>query len=103
MLSSLRASLALMSRRERFTYFLLIASKVLSSFLDLAGIAVIGLLVGLGSASLSHGNSFSIAGMTFPAPTPETFAALAIFVLVLFEGKRCAGDFAAANEKSLNR
>lgn len=87
MLASIRSSLSLLSRRERATYYFLIACKVLSSFLDLLGIASIGVLVGLASTTLTPDRPLVVLGLEFPTPTSSTLAALAVFVLALFVSK----------------
>jgi ATP-binding cassette subfamily C protein len=87
MLASIRSSLSLLSRRERATYYFLIACKVLSSFLDLLGIASIGVLVGLASTTLTPDRPLVVLGLEFPTPTSGTLAALAVFVLALFVAK----------------
>ncbi len=87
MLASVRASLSLLSGRQRATYFFLIGTKVLSSFLDLLGIAVIGLLVGLATTSLTSGHPFVVLGFTLPTMTATTLVAIAAFALVLFLAK----------------
>ncbi len=87
MLLSIRASLALLSRRERATYYFLIACKVLSSLLDLLGIASIGVLVGLASTTLASERSLVVLGLTFPTPTSGMIVGLAVVVLGLFIAK----------------
>lgn len=84
MKNTIRLTLASLTRRQRFIYFLLVALKALSSLLDVAGIALIAILTGLAATSLDKTQPLVIAGLTFPAVTQEMLFVLVISVLAVF-------------------
>ena len=91
MLNAYRRTLRLLEPRERRTYYVLIVIKIFSSFLDLLGIATIGLLVGLATSSFTGGKPVSVLGLTLPKMETETLLGLAGAALVLFIGKGTLG------------
>ena len=87
MLKSLRLSLSFLTRRQRFIYFALVSMRALTGILDVAGIALIGLISGIAAASIDPSQPLTILGFTLPQLTPETLIWLVIAVLVVFVGK----------------
>jgi ATP-binding cassette subfamily C protein len=86
-LKSLRISLSFLSRRERIKYFLLVSVRALTGILDVAGIALIGLISGIAAASLDPTQPLTILGFTMPQLTGETLLGLVLSVLIVFVGK----------------
>lgn len=68
----------------RRRYYLTIGARLVSSLLDLGGVIAIGILVGLGSASLSATKGTVILGIPFPTVTPELIAGFGLIALVFF-------------------
>ena len=60
-------TLGFMSRRERFVYFTLVALRALTGILDIAGIALIGLISGIAASSIDPSQPLTILGWTLPA------------------------------------
>jgi ABC-type multidrug transport system fused ATPase/permease subunit len=83
-LRAIRKSLAVLSLRQRVIYFTLVAVKALSSLLDVAGIALIGLLAGLAASNLDPTKPLVILGLALPAVSQETLVLLVVLVLVVF-------------------
>jgi ATP-binding cassette subfamily C protein len=65
-------------------YFILITSRALSGLLDVAGIALIGLIAGLAATNLDPNKPLVIAGITLPPVTENTLVWLVIAVLAVF-------------------
>lgn len=87
MLDSIKASLRLMTRRERVTYFVLVFFKSLSGLLDVAGIALIGILAGLAATSLDPNQPLVIFGFSLPQVSQQTLVVLVLVVLGIFAFK----------------
>jgi ABC-type multidrug transport system fused ATPase/permease subunit len=87
MLHSIKASLRLMAARERFTYFVLVFFRSLSGLLDVAGIALIGLLAGLAATSLDSSKPLVVFGFTLPQVSQEALVVLVLVVLAVFAVK----------------
>jgi ABC-type multidrug transport system fused ATPase/permease subunit len=87
MLDSLKASLGFMTLRERFTYFVLVFFKSLSGLLDVAGIALIGVLAGLAATSLDSGTPLVVFGFSLPQVSQQTLVILVLIVLGVFAVK----------------
>jgi ABC-type multidrug transport system fused ATPase/permease subunit len=80
-------TLGFMSRRERLVYFTLVALRALTGILDIAGIALIGLISGIAASSIDPNQPLTILGYTIPAFNPEMMVWLVSIVLVVFVGK----------------
>lgn len=87
MLDSIKASLGFMTPRERVTYFFLVFFKSLSGLLDVAGIALIGVLAGLAATSLDSNTPLVVFGFTLPQVTQQTLVILVLVVLGVFAVK----------------
>lgn len=84
MFSGLSEALRYISRKQRFTYFFLVSLRALTGILDVAGIALIGIIAGLASSSFGNSAPLVIFGYSLPKVTPELLLALVVLVLVLF-------------------
>ena len=84
MLDSIKVSLSLMTARERVTFFVLVFFRSLSGLLDVAGIALIGILAGLAATSLDPNKPLVIFGFTLPQVSQETLVVLVLVVLGVF-------------------
>lgn len=73
-----------MSPRQRFYYFTLMGLRAFSSVLDVAGIALIGLLAGLAATSLDSNKPLVIFGFELPTVNQQTLVILVFGVLVIF-------------------
>ncbi len=87
MLDAIKASLGLMTTRERVTYFVLVFFRSLSGLLDVVGIALIGVLAGLAATSLSSSSPLVVFGFTLPHVSQETLVILVLVVLAVFAVK----------------
>lgn len=87
MLDSIKASLRLMTARERVTFFVLVFFRSLSGLLDVAGIALIGLLAGLAATSLDPNEPLVVFGISLPQVSQETLVVLVLVVLAVFAVK----------------
>jgi ABC-type multidrug transport system fused ATPase/permease subunit len=87
MLDSIKASLRLMAARERVTYFVLVFFRSLSGLLDVAGIALIGILAGLAATSLDPNTPLVIFGLSLPQVSQEALVVLVLVVLAVFAVK----------------
>ena len=76
-----------MSPRQRFFYFFLMGMRAISSVLDVAGIALIGLLAGLAATSLDPKKPLIIFGIELPTVDQQTLVILVFVVLVIFAVK----------------
>lgn len=73
-----------MRASDRIKYFLLVISRALSGLLDVAGIALIGLIAGLAATNLDPAKPLVIAGFTFPPVTESMLLVLVVSVLIIF-------------------
>lgn len=73
-----------MRASDRIKYFLLVFSRALSGLLDVAGIALIGLIAGLAATNLDPAKPLVIAGFTFPPVTESMLLVLVVSVLIIF-------------------
>jgi ATP-binding cassette, subfamily B, bacterial PglK len=64
MLQTVKTSLRLLTRRQRIGYLLLLATRVLVNFLDIAGVAVVGLLGAAGASGFLGNREASFFGIT---------------------------------------
>jgi len=87
MLDSIKVSLSLMTARERVTYFVLVFFRSISGLLDIAGIALIGVLAGLAATSLDPNKPLVIFGFSLPQVSQETLVVLVLVVLGVFAVK----------------
>lgn len=87
MLRGVRTALSFMSRRERTVYFFLLSIRALSGFLDVLGIALIGLLAGLAATSLDPAKPLVVLGITVPIADQRTLLILVLVVLFVFAVK----------------
>ena len=87
MLDSIRVSLSLMTAKERVTYFVLVFFRSISGLLDIAGIALIGVLAGLAATSLDPNKPLVIFGFSLPQVSQETLVVLVLVVLGVFAVK----------------
>lgn len=81
---SIKSSLSYMRASDRIKYFLLVFSRALSGLLDVAGIALIGLIAGLAATNLDPAKPLVIAGFTFPPVTESMLLVLVVSVLIIF-------------------
>jgi ABC-type multidrug transport system fused ATPase/permease subunit len=84
MLDSIKASLRLMTFKERVTFFVLVFFRSLSGLLDVVGIALIGVLAGLAATSLSPDTPLVVFGFALPQVSQETLVILVRVVLGVF-------------------
>lgn len=87
MLRAVAASLSLLSRREKATYFTLLSIRALSGILDVAGIALIGLLAGLAASNFDSNKPLVMFGFTLPHADESTMVKLVLLVLAVFAFK----------------
>ena len=89
MFASVRISLSFMTRRERFTYFALVALRALAGFLDVFGIVLIGVLTGIAATQLGdpQGEPVKLLGFALPQLDEQGLVLLVVFVLVVFAVK----------------
>ena len=73
-----------MSLSEKITYFSLVSLKALSGLLDIAGIALIGLLSGIAASSVVSSKPLTLFGFTLPTASDETLLYLVLFILLVF-------------------
>lgn len=78
------ACLRFMTARERTHYFLLVTVRALTGILDVLGIALVGLIAGLASSSITKSAPMVVLGFKLPTVTPELLLALVGAVLALF-------------------
>ena len=84
MLRAVGESLSLLSRREKATYFTLLSIRALSGILDVAGIALIGLLAGLAASNFESNKPLVMFGFTLPHADESTMVKLVLLVLAVF-------------------
>jgi ABC-type multidrug transport system fused ATPase/permease subunit len=88
MLKAIWSSLAFMTTKERFKWYLLLGLKALLSFLDLLGILVIGFVVTSTAIFLTSGSDpervIEFAGIDFPAVNAQTLPLASAAVIFLF-------------------
>ena len=84
MLSALRTSLGFLSRRQAFTYWALVILRSLTGFLDVTGIALIGLIASAAVSLGTGGGRVRIAGITLPKLSDTDLLYLVLFVLAVF-------------------
>lgn len=82
--SALSSTLNELGPKLRRRYYLTIAAGLVTSLLDLGGVMAIGVLVGLGSASLSAQQGTVIFGIAFAQVTPMLIATFGLFALIFF-------------------
>lgn len=90
MIAAARRSLSYLTPGERVRYFLFVALRSLTGFLDVLGILLIGLIASVGASQFSGGDSTkptTILGFEIP-PLGETgLLWLVLFVLFVFVAK----------------
>lgn len=84
MFAALVACLGYISRKQKFVYFFLVSVRALTGILDVAGIALIGIIAGLASSSLANSAPLVILGYQLPKVTPQLLVMLVGVVLLLF-------------------
>lgn len=84
MINSLGTTLALLNRRQRVIYVLMVVARSLVSFLDVVGIALIGAISGIAASSIDGGQPVKLLGVQLPALTPQLLLGLAVTVLIVF-------------------
>lgn len=84
MFAAIGRSLSFLSRKEQIIYFALVATRGFASLLDIAGIALIGLLAGLAASSLDPSDQLSILGFKLPSVDQQTLVLLVCVVLAVF-------------------
>lgn len=89
MFAAVRLSLSFLTKRERIKYFLLVALRSLAGLLDVAGIALIGLLAGVAASQFgtSGGAPLTFLGFTFPVFDEQSLIVLVLIVLAVFAVK----------------
>lgn len=87
MIPTIKKTLSFLSRRQRVIFFSLVAAKAVSSFLDVAGIALIALITGLAASNLNPGEPLQIMGFALPTVSTDTLLLLVIGVLAIFAFK----------------
>lgn len=93
MVNAIKSSLRFMSRRERVIFLVLVLLKALSGLLDLAGIALIGLLSGIAASTVVSDEPFTVSGFTLPIATDQTLMILVVIILVVFAVKAALAIF----------
>lgn len=84
MRAALSRTWSFLSPREKVTYIVLVALRSLSGLLDVAGIALIGLVTGIAATGIDGGKPLVILGYQLPAASEKTLVTLVIIVLVVF-------------------
>ena len=86
--ASLRHSISrtwnFLTGREKTTYVVLVSLRALSGFLDIVGIALIGLITGLAAAGIDKGKTIKLFGLELPPASEQTLLLLVVVVLVVF-------------------
>lgn len=94
MFAAVRLSLSFLTRKQRLSYFLLVAFRSLTGLLDVIGIGLVGLIAGIGVSQFGSASGarspVKILGISLPAITSEGLLWLVIFVLVVFLFKAAA-------------
>lgn len=87
LLASIRKSLGVLRLRERRAFYLLTGFRCAVQMLDLVGIALIGLLGAMISASLAGADSFELFWLDLPTDSAIWFGATCSMIAVFFIGK----------------
>jgi ATP-binding cassette subfamily C protein len=91
MLKAIKASLAFMTSKQRFTWYFLTSARAILSLFDLAGILAIGFVVTSTALFLTQGSSpnriLDFAGFQIPAVTAQTLPPVALLILITFLAK----------------
>ncbi|MBN9606094.1 MAG: ABC transporter ATP-binding protein [Actinomycetales bacterium] len=83
MLAAARSAFALLTRRERAVYALLVAARALVGILDVLGILMVGVVAALGATRLS-GSGSSFLGIELPDLRGSELLGLVVVVLSIF-------------------
>lgn len=84
MIAAIRKSLSLLSMKQRTVYFVLVGARAFSSVLDIAGIALVGLVTGLAASNLDSSQPLSILGFELPKVSEESLLILMLVILLIF-------------------
>jgi ABC-type multidrug transport system fused ATPase/permease subunit len=96
MLASVRLSLSFLTRKQRITYFALVAVRALTGLFDVIGLALIALIAGIGASQLNSSSTDStttILGFTIPHVSGSGLVLLVVAVLVVFALKALIAIF----------
>ena len=84
MLETVKTSLALLTRRQRIAYLLLLLTRIFVNFLDIAGVAAVGLLGAAGASGFLGNKEASFFGITIDIRTPGVLLTVMASVAVFF-------------------
>ncbi len=84
MLKSVRLTLSFLEPRQRFFFYGLIFLRAIVGILDVAGIALIGLIGGIAAAGIGGGKPLTFLGFTFPVLDAKGLLLLVLLVLSVF-------------------
>jgi ABC-type multidrug transport system fused ATPase/permease subunit len=83
-LKSVRLTLSFLEPRQRFFFYGLIFLRAIVGILDVAGIALIGLIGGIAAAGIGGGKPLTFLGFTFPVLDAKGLLLLVLLVLSVF-------------------
>jgi len=84
-LSAARDALALLTPRERLTYWALVISRAIVGFLDVFGILLVGVVAALGATQFAGAEGEAVVfGVELPALDGNGLLVLVVFVLGVF-------------------
>ncbi len=84
MLTSVRLTLSFLEPRQRLFFYGLIFLRAVVGILDVAGIALIGLIGGIAAAGIGGGKPLTFLGFTFPVLNASGLLLLVLVVLFVF-------------------
>ena len=88
MLSTVRSTLALLTARERAVFVTLVAARALTGLLDVAGIALIGLVASIAATQIGDSSEpITVVGLTLPQLNAHGLLVLVMLVLAVFTVK----------------
>ena len=73
MLKAVKKSLSLLSRRQRGIYVMFVVARALVNFLDLAALALVGLLGSMLASGLTEGTEATFFGYTLAIESSRTY------------------------------
>ena len=87
MLETVKTSLRLFTPRQRLGYLILLATRVLVNFLDIAGVAAVGLLGAAGASGFLGNSQASFFGITIDIRSPGVLLLVMGLVALFFMAK----------------
>lgn len=81
---TIRTTLRLLTARQRLAFFVLLGARVVINFLDIAGVAAVGLLGAAGASGFLGQNETAFFGITVDLRTPGLLLTVMIFIAAFF-------------------